>query len=266
MEKIANIQAKKETASLQVQTLGTFQVWRDGELITPKVWGRDKSVQLFQFLVTARHQRALHKEQIIDRIWEDIDTKSGEQNFKVAQHGMNKALEPMRVSRSEAKYIIRQGVTYQLNLAEIWIDSDAIESYIAVGNQSLSDDPKMAIAAYMAAIDLHHGVYLPNRLYEDWSSAERERLQVLILGAFINVSELLVEENPMECIRLCQQALLIENTWEDAYRIQMEAYLNNSNRPMAIKTYRQCETILEKEFGVKPMPETQALYKKIVGM
>lgn len=264
MNQLAHIQAKKEAASLQVQTLGTFQVWREGELLSSKDWGRDKSVQLFQFLVTARHQRALHKEQIIDRIWEDIDMKSGEQNFKVAQHGMNKTLEPLRKSREEPKYITRQGVTYQLNLSEIWIDTDAIESYIAIGNQALSEDPKLSVQAYRAAIDLHHGVYLPNRLYEDWSSAERERLQVLILGAFINLSELLVEENPMECIRLCQQALLIENTWEDAYRLQMEAYLNNGNRPMAIKTYRQCEDILEKEFRVKPMPETQKLYKEIM--
>ena len=263
---IADILAKKENASLHVQTLGAFQVWRNQELITPKAWGRDKSVQLFQFLVTARHQRALHKEQIIDRIWEDIDLKAGEQNFKVAQHGMNKTLEPNRKSRTEAKYITRQGVTYQLNLSEIWIDTDALEAYIALGNQSYSEKPKLAIQAYRSALDLCHGAYLPNRLYEDWSSAERERLQILILGTFINLSELLIEENPMESIRLCQQALLIENTWEDAYRIQMEAYLKKSNRPMAIKTYRQCEAVLEKEFGVKPMPETKQLYQKIVNL
>lgn len=266
MDKIANIQAKKEQASLQVQTLGTFQVWRDGVLITPKDWGRDKSIQLFQFLVTARHQRALHKEQIIDRIWEDIDMKAGEQNFKVAQHGMNKTLEPNRKSRSEAKYITRQGVTYQLNLSEIWIDTDALEKFISIGNQFFSKNHTIAIEAYRAAIELHHGTYLPNRLYEDWSSGERERLQVLILGAFINLSELLVADSPMESIRLCQQALLIENTWEDAYRIQMEAYLKKGNRPMAIKTFRQCEAVLEKEFGVKPLPETKALYQQIIAL
>lgn len=264
MDKISDILAKKDTASLHVQTLGSFQVWRDGALITPKEWGRDKSIQLFQFLVTARHQRALHKEQIIDRIWEEIDVKTGQQNFKVALHGMNKALEPMKKSRSEAKYIVRQGLTYQLNLAEIWIDTDTIEALIALGNQSYGEDSSTAIAAYRAAIDLHHGVYLPNRLYEDWSSAERERLQILTLGAFINLSELLVADNPMESIRLCQQALLIENTWEDAYRIQMQAYLKKGNRPMVIKTYQQCAAILDKEFGVQPMPETKALYGSIM--
>lgn len=264
MDIITNIQTKKDAASLQVQTMGIFQVWREGELIGPKEWGRDKSMQLFQFLITSRHHRALHKEQIIDRIWEDIDMKAGEQNFKVAQHGMNKALEPNRKSRTEPKYITRQGVTYQLNLSEIWIDTDALEQYISIGNQLLSENAAIAIKAYRAAIDLYHGTYLPNRLYEDWSSGERERLQVLVLGAFINLSELILETQPMESVRLCQQALLIENTWEDAYRIQMEAYLKKGNRPMAIKTYRQCEQVLDKEFGVKPLPETKALYQKII--
>jgi len=107
---------------------------------------------------------------------------------------------------------------------------------------------------------------LPNRLYEDWSSGERERLQILILGAFINLSELLLETQPMESIRLCQQTLLIENTWEDAYRIQMEAYLKKGNRPMAIKTFRQCAAVLEKEYGVKPLPETKGLYQRIIAL
>lgn len=266
MDTITDIEAKKEQASLQVQTLGTFQVWRAGTLVAPKEWGRDSALQLFQFLITSRHHRALHKEQIIDRIWDDLDFKAGEQNFKVAQHGMNKTLEPNRKSRTEPKYITRQGLTYQLNLMEIWIDTDAIEAYIAIGNRYLSDNPTLTIQAYRAALDLCHGTYLPNRLYEDWSSAERERLQVLILGAYINLSELLIEENPMETIRLCQQALLIDNTWEDAYRLQMEAYLQHGNRPMAIKTFRQCKTILDKEFGVKPLPETQALHRQIMEM
>ena len=266
MDRLTNIQTQKEAASLQVQTLGTFRVIRNGEAVNPKDWGRDKAIQLFQFLVTARHRRGLHKEQIVDRIWEEVDQKAGDQNFKVALHGINKALEPNRKSRTEAKYITRQGVTYQLNLADIWIDTDALESYISIGNEFLHNNPSIAIEAYRSAIDLHHGIYLPNRLYEDWSSEERERLQVLTLGAIINLSELLIQENPMESIRLCQQALLIDTAWEDAYRIQMEAYLQKGNRPMAIKTFRQCEAVLEKEWGVSPLPETKEVYKRVMGI
>ncbi len=260
---IATLKAQREKAAIQVQTLGSFQVWREGILGSPKEWGRDKTLQLFQFLVTSRHRRGLHKEQIIDRLWGEMDGKAGDQQFKVAMHGVNKVLEPGRKSRTDARFIVRQGLTYQLELSEIWIDADALEQFIAIGNSALNDDPKMARQAYAEALALQHGIYLPSRLYEDWSSGERERLQVLSLGAFITLGELLIEENPMESIRLAQQALLIDRTWEDAYRLEMQAYLQKGNRPMAIKSYQQCEKVLAGEFGIEPLPETRRLLQTI---
>ncbi|MEM6800106.1 MAG: bacterial transcriptional activator domain-containing protein [Bacteroidota bacterium] len=262
-DQIELLLAKMESASIRVQTLGRFQLWRSSELVNTKEWGRDVSVQLFQFFVTDRHRHGLHKEQIIDRIWPDLDTKAGQQNFKVALHGVSKVLEPDRKSRTESKYIIRQGPTYQLELEDIWLDVEALDQLIALGNQSLIDQPKLAVKAFREAIGLYQGSFLPARLYEDWSSEERERIQLLSLGALISLSELLLSENPLESVRLTQQALQIDPTWEDAYRIQMEAYLEKGNRPMAIKTYRQCEEVLDKEFGVEPLPETKQIYQKV---
>lgn len=259
---IAELLDKRKNASIRVQTLGSFQVWRDGNKITSKEWGRDKTIQLFQFFVTARHRHGLHKEQIMDRIWED----GSDQNFKVALHGVNKALEPNRPSRTEPRFVLRQGVTYQLNLKEFWIDADALENFIAFGNQALMEDKEVAIKAYQAAIDLYEGSFLPNRLYEDWSSEQREHLQILALNAMITLGELLLEKNPLESIRLAQKALLIDSAWEDAYRIQMEAYFLKGNRPMAIKTYKACEKVLDEEFGIDPLPETQQLLKRIRGV
>lgn len=261
---LSTLAVAKTKASIRIQTLGNFQVWVEGQAVGSKDWGREKTIQLFQFLVTARHRRAMHKEQITDRIWEEGDTKSNEQNFKVALHGINKVLEPNRKSRTAARFIQRQGHTYQLHTQDIWIDIDALEQYIAIGNRATINDPAIAQEAYRQALDLYHGVYLPNRLYEDWSSGERERVQVLTLGAFISLAELSLAESPMESVRLAQQALLIDPTWEDAYRIQMQAYRQKGNRPMAIKTYQQCEKILDEEFGINPLPETRKLYEEIL--
>ncbi len=265
-DQIELLLAKKDTAAIQVQTLGRFQLWRSSSPVNDKEWGRDVSVQLFQFFVTNRHRHGLHKEQIIDRIWTDLNPKAGQQNFKVANHGVSKVLEPQRKSRTESKYIIRQGPTYHLDFEDIWLDVEVLDQLIALGNQILIDQPKLAQKAYREAAELYKGAYLPARLYEDWSSEERERIQLLMLGALISLSELLISENPMESVRLTQQALQIDATWEDAYRIQMEAYLVKGNRPMAIKTFRQCEEVLEREFGVEPLPETRQVYRKIRGI
>lgn len=262
-KKLETLLEKKSSSSIWITTLGKFQVHRNGTLIPDKEWGRDKTTQLFQYLVTARKRNGLHKEQIISRIWEDAGQKDGDRDFKVALHGINKVLEPKRKSRTEAKYIIRQGLTYQLNMNEIWLDVDELDGLIVLANEALHEENKIAKKSYKAAVELFNGVYLPNRIYEDWTSAERERIQMLAIGAHVTLAELLLKKKPMESIRLAQEALQRDPTWEDAYRIQMLGYIQSGNRPQALKTYKKCKKILHEEFGIEPLPETRKLLEKI---
>ena len=248
-----------EQAEVHIKTLGQFSVSLSGQAIASKQWGRDKTVQLFQYLISNRKRHALHKEKIMDDLWEEGDDR----DFKVALHGINKVLEPNRPPRTDPKYIERQGLSYQLSRDKVWIDIAALEQYIIYGNQVLSEDPQLAKKAYQRAIDLYQGMYLPNRIYEDWSSEEREKSQLLILGAYITLAEIVLDENPLESIRLAQQALSIDPTWEDAYRIQMSGYLSKGNRPQAIKTYQKCVAILDEEYGIDPLPETKKLMREI---
>ncbi len=258
-DKLQELKTFQENATIRIQTLGQFKLWRNTEKVDSKQWGRDKTIQLFQYLISNRQRHALHKEKIMDHLWEDGDDR----DFKVALHGINKVLEPERPSRTEPMYIVRQGVSYQLDLEKVWIDVEALEKYVIIGNESLGINNDISKTAYKYAIELYQGVYLPNRIYEDWSSEEREKIQLLILGTYITLAEILLEENPIESIRLAQNAISIDPTWEDAYRLQMQAYLIKGNRPQAIKTYQKCVAILEEEYGIDPLPETKKLIKEI---
>ena len=256
-------QLQSETP-LRIQTLGNFQVWLNGHELGSASWGREKALHLFQFFVTVRQSGVyLHKEQIIDRLWPEVELEGGDRDFKVALHTLNKTLEPARKPRTEPYFIQRQGLTYGLNLEGVWIDADAFEAFIAAGNQAGPDDPKSAIHCYQQALALYKGDYLPQRRYEDWSSVERERLQVLALGMMTTLANLLLESSPLESIRLTQRVLTIDPVWEDAYRIQMQAYLSQGNRPLALRTYQQCVAVLGEELGLAPLPETQQLMEQI---
>ena len=251
-------------ARLRIQTLGQFRVWLDDVEIGQTRWGREAALQLFQFLITSRRRGLkLHKEQIIDQLWPELDLESGDRTFKVALHTANKTLEPDRKPRTEPYFIQRQGLAYGLNLESTWLDADAFEQLIVAGNQVLAHDQAAAIAHYQEALTLFQGDYLPERQYEDWSTTERERLQILALNVMTTLADILVTENPLESIRLTQRVLTIDPVWENAYRTQMTAYLAQGNRPLAWRTYQQCEQMLAEELGVEPLPETQALIKKI---
>lgn len=263
-DRFEELKSHREDALLHIRTFGTFEVTDDDRIISSKNWGREKTIQLFQYLITNRQRKGIHKEQIISRLWEDVDQEEGDRDFKVALHGINKVLEPDRRPRTDPKYIIRQGNTYHLNSSLIWIDAQAIEDYIQLGNEVQQQDSDLAISAFRDGLALHHGVYLPNRIYEDWTSEERERLNVLILGAYISLAELLLEKNPLESVQMSQRAISLDKTWEDAYQIQMKAFIAKGNRPAAIKTYKECIRVLDEEFGLDPLPTTQRLYDSII--
>ncbi|MBT8301223.1 MAG: bacterial transcriptional activator domain-containing protein [Maribacter sp.] len=258
-DKLLELKQFQKDAGIRIQTLGQFKLWRENKKVDSKQWGRDKTVQLLQYLISNRQRHALHKESIMEHLWEEGDDR----DFKVALHGVNKVLEPNRPSRTEPSFVIRQGVSYQLDLDKIWIDVEALEQYIIVGNEAFSEDMAVAKSAYKSAIGLYQGVYLPNRVFEDWSSEEREKIQILILGAYVILAEILLTENPLESIRLAQCAIAIDKTWEDAYRLQMQAYLIKGNRPQAIKAYQKCADVLEEEYGIDPLPETKKVLQEI---
>ena len=260
---ISEILQKKQDALVIIQTLGNFSVFVENQKVPPKAWKRDKSLQLLQFMLISSRQKALHKEQIIDRLWDD---DMDDQGFKVAMHGIHKVLEPNKISHAEPRYIERNGHTYKLITDSLWVDSYVFESLISIGNRHLNDDPMLAQKAYREALKLHTGTFLPDRIFEDWSADERERLQLMFLNASISLAELLLDINPAESIQLCQQALLADVTWEDAYRLQMAAFFARGNRPMAIKTYQVCEKVLWEEMAIKPLPETKKLYQAILNV
>ena len=253
------------TATLRVQTLGGFRVWYNNSELMANVWGREKAIHLFQFLLTLRRQYA-HKEQIIDRLWPDLEIDKGDRDFKVALNAVNKALEPKREAWGESSFVQRHDLAYSLNMRNIWLDGEVFELLVEEANSALLQRPpdeQRAIDLFDTAVHIYKGEYLPERLYEDWSSAERERLQLLAFGAMIRLGELLLSREPLETIRLTQRVLAYDSVWEDAYRLQMRAYMAQANRPLALRTYEQCEDVLEKEFGVPPLPETHDLYQQI---
>ncbi len=252
-------------AELQIQTLGGFRIWRDGVEITSSAWKREKALHLFQFFVTMRRQAGhLHKEQIVEQLWSVVDLDEGDRDFKVALHAVNKVLEPERKARTEPRFIQRHDLTYGLNAETVWIDADDFEATITAANQNLAEDESLAIALFRRALALYKGDFLPERRYEDWSSTERERLQILALGLMTTLANLVLEQNPLESIQLTQRVLAIDPLWEDAYRIAMRAYLQQGNRPMALRTYQTCVKILDDELGIDPLPQTQTLHQEIL--
>lgn len=248
---------------LRVQTLGAFRVWRGEMELDGREWKRDKARQLFQLLLTQR-RRPLQREEITEQLWPGLGPEAASRDFKVALNALNKVLEPARLAETPSAYITREGVTYGLRPgADLWLDAAEFERECEAGLRrgiSLSD----AGAHLQSALGLYSGDYLTEALYEDWASAERERLLTLYLRAADRLAGLLIDNEQWdEGARVCGLILARDACWERAYRLMMVAYARQGNRARALRIYQQCVEALRSELDITPSVLTLALAERL---
>ena len=251
---------------LYVSTLGSFQVWRGAAAIPQNGWRREKARQLFQVLITYR-QAPLDRDQIVEFLWPGLDPDAGQRNFKVALNTLYHVLEPGREAGAESAYVLREGSTYALRPgSDVWIDAQAFMELIEEGDRRVEADLEAAVESYENAVALYQGDYLPEARYETWAASEREHLTVHFLRAADRLSGLMLKQERFEdAVRLCQRILSVDNCWERAYRHLMLAFHALGDQGQVARAYRRCQRCLREELNVEPAPETERLYKELIG-
>lgn len=257
--------ATAEPAKIEVTTLGQFAVWRDGVRLPETVWGRSNARRLFQLLLTQPGQ-FIARERLIEELWPVQQQARAERDFKVALNALHRALEPDRPARATPHYVARQGSSYGLGPAAlIQIDALRFESGLAAAAALETQAPDQARRQYELALALYGGEYLPDALYEDWTSLRREQLGALFLTGATRLAQLLETAGDAMAVELwSRRVLAIDRCWEAAYRLLMRAHCTLGNRPQALRTYEQCRRALDEELSIPPLRETRQLYEEIV--
>lgn len=244
---------------LRIKTFGNFRVWRGFEEIMRKQWQREKARQLFQFLLTYR-EKWLHREEIVEALWADLDPEAAERDFKVALNSLALALQPQKTGRGTSCFIASAHGQYRLTRSDL-LEVDRDRFCLAIERAARSPLRTERKAALRTALILYAGDYLPEARLGSWSDAERERLQRDYLHAAVEFADLCLEERRHEeAIATCTRALDINPAWEEAYRVLLDAYGLQRNTPLVVQTFRNCKRVMRQEYGVDVSPRTAASY------
>ena len=249
---------------LRIQTLGPFRIWQGSEELPSRAWRRKKARQLLQLLVTYRGT-LLHRDQIAEMLWPELDPDGAVRDFKIAFSAMCSVLEPDRKRNAPSAFVVRDGSRYGLrDEADIWLDAAEFEKLLDQGDHLYQKDVVRAVGGYETAVTLYEGDYLQAYPYETWSHEERERLRARFLHAADRLAQWLADQAAWErVVTLSQTILQQDDCWENAYRLLMLAHIQLGNRVQALRTYQRCETILQAGLGVTPAPATVQLYETI---
>ena len=243
---------------LRIRTMGGFRIEGTG----PASWRRGKARELLHLFITRRGEW-LPKVQIIDTLWPELGPEIADGTFRVALNALNKVLEPDRPSGQNPRYIVKQGGTYRIDEASVWIDVAEAERLL---DSARSADLATAVNLYRKGLELMPGPFLAEFPgHGSWCDRERERLEARFTDAALRLVRLLLADGQAEeAVGWAERLVARDPCAEEGYRQLMEARLALGDRSQALKAYDRCAAALEAELGVEPMPETRALKDRIL--
>lgn len=239
---------------LAVRCLGTFETWRGNTLVSARDWQREKARQLFQFFINNRG-RWYSKEQIADRLWQDLDVETTSQNFKVALNALNRALEPDRPAGKTPFFIAKRDNTYGINpSAAIMLD---VDDFITLSNGNDEKD-------LLESLTIHQGDYLPDLLDDHGTIENREQYRDRHLSTMLRLAELYFSKDRWdEAVKISHDILTIDACHEPAFRMLMQCHAARGSRAAAQAVYQRCCNILREDLDVAPSEETVKLWQMI---
>src|SRR6516164_5132698 len=174
------------STTLEVSTLGRFEVRRSQDSLTGGNWNRRKVVDLFKLLLSVEQHR-LHREQVQEILWPMSTLEQAANSFGKTLYLLRRALEPELPSGkgSSSRYIQLEHDTLLLIPGSLKIDADSFESATKqlqarmrsrTGKES-ENHTLALLEEFDAVLAFYHGDYLPEDLYEDWTQRRRDRLR-----------------------------------------------------------------------------------------
>lgn len=145
-----------------------------------------------------------------------------------------------------------------------WSDTQAFEqlwaAWVAGGQPS---SLQQAIALYRGPF-LDGFSLLDSPEYEAWIATERQLWEQMVLQALAAlVDDEATKGEYAGAITHAQHYLAIDDLSEEIHRRLIELYALAGDRAAAARQYEHLVTILERDLGLDPLPETQAVYRAI---
>lgn len=245
--------------SLEIHLLGPFEVIAAGTPVAEAHWRRRKAKMLVKILaLQPGHQ--IHREQLMDRLWPDLDTDAATNNLHKTIHSARRALEPELQARGESQFLTLQDQIVVLR-GPLSIDAEEFER---AATRALE---RQDAASCEAAIRLYRGDLLTEDLYEDWLTAPRHHLRNLYRNLVLFLAAVGEAAGPHRVhIERLRQLIDSDACDEEAHRALIRLLAESGNRSQALAQYRQCRDTLHRELDTEPGALTTAVYEQVLAV
>ena len=209
-------------------------------------------------LLALASRHCLHREQLINLLWPDVETEAARNNLRQTLHLARQILKK-ETNSFFGMLTDHNGWLCLTHEGEIWVDVEAFETAAAECRQS--EDATIC----QTALSLYTGELLPEDRYEDWVATRRELLQDLYLSLLSELGNMFEALGDIQqAIDIFQQTVAVDPTAEHAHRALMRLYTAKGYRQRALQQYHRLREILGRELGLDPDTESRKLYEDIL--
>lgn len=239
-----------ENPNIEVYALGPGYVLLNGQHIT--TWEGHLPRLLFFF---ALDRPMCTRAEICQAFWPDLPLSQAVNVFHVTKRRLHKALGFDALLHEGGHYHVSPVLNLQYDVLEF------VSNLVEARSQSNKDGE----GYWQHAIDMYRGSYLQG--HEDaWIVARRSDFREGYLEALSTLARIReADGHSEEALGLFVRAVGEAYNREDLHREVLRLYGKLGRRGEAVEHYRRLQTDLLERYGISPAPETQGLYREIVG-
>jgi DNA-binding SARP family transcriptional activator len=238
--------------TLRIDVLGTPRIEVDGE---PLGVDTRKATALLAYLAVTGgvHGRDL----LVDLLWPDAEPDRG-------RAALRRTLSTLR-SALGGRWLDAGRAAVGLELEDDAIDVRRFRALVASAGGGAAGIRPLTAAVMLHRGDLLAGFGLRDSVaFDDWQRLAAATLRGELEIALDRLVGALAEAGRAdEAIAHCQRRLALDPLHEPAHRSLIRLYAASGHRAEALSQYRQCVRVLDRELGVRPLPETSELYDAV---
>jgi DNA-binding SARP family transcriptional activator len=241
--------------TLRIELLGGLRVHVDERAVPDEMWRRRKPAAVIKLLALAPGHR-LHREQLMDTLWPDLDPTAAGANLRKATHHARAALDD--AVNGGGRLIASEGDALTIETSALSLDIEHFRSALTAARRAND------AGEYARAIGLYGGELLPEDRYEEWAIPVRRELHLEFLAALTEQAALLEASGNLEAATDAVRRLVAADPiGEEGHAALMRLYALAGRRPDALRQYEHLCRTLDEELGTEPGPATQRLYEEI---
>ncbi|QJY48168.1 ATP-binding protein [Pseudonocardia broussonetiae] len=233
----------------RIRVLGRFDLSLGGVRVPPLESARAESLLAFLLL---HRGTATPRQHLAFVLWPDSTEAQARTNLRHLLHTLRHRLP----DADRYLEVTSRTVGWRAD-APCWLDVSAFEDLLDARGDGRPEAVRDAVALYTG--DLLEGCY------DDWLHDERERLRQRQLGALGELATACEARGDLDdAVGHAERLLRGDPLREETHRQLMRCHEARGDRARAVRAYHVCCSTLERELGVRPSAETDAVYRRLV--